>query len=180
MAFKGKQPVRTKIIINDHIIEQVNHFNYLGHDIGYDKDHDIDIKLAKFQRICGTINRTCKNKFRRDTKLKFYKVMAIPVISYGSEMWTATKKQESKIQASEMKFLRGVKGCTKLDHIRNEEIREELEIFNLNDRLNDNKQQWKEHIRRMPNTRLTKQILNYKVNGSRSVGRPRRRWLEDT
>ena len=117
MAFRGKQPVRTKIIINDQTIEQVNHFNYLGHDIGYDKDYDIDKKLAKFQGICGTINRTFKHKIRRDKKLKFYKVMAIPLISSGSELWTLNKNQKSKIQASEMKFLSGIKGCTKFDHI---------------------------------------------------------------
>ena len=30
MAFKGQDPVRTKIVIDNKIIEQVNLFNYLG------------------------------------------------------------------------------------------------------------------------------------------------------
>ena len=42
--------------------------------------------------------------------------MAVLVLSYGCE--TTTKKQENKIQASEMAFLRGVKRCYKLDRIR--------------------------------------------------------------
>ena len=51
------------------------------------------------------------------TKLKVYKGMAVPVLfSYGCELWT-TKKQDSKIQALEMAFLRGVKNCYKLDRI---------------------------------------------------------------
>jgi hypothetical protein len=33
MAVKGKMNVRTKIVINDHIIEPVNTFNYLGYTI---------------------------------------------------------------------------------------------------------------------------------------------------
>jgi hypothetical protein len=33
MAFKGKYPVRTKIIIEDKTVEQVNHFEYLGYDV---------------------------------------------------------------------------------------------------------------------------------------------------
>jgi hypothetical protein len=33
MAFKGKYPVRSKIMINNKIIKQVKNFNYLGCDI---------------------------------------------------------------------------------------------------------------------------------------------------
>ena len=179
MAFIGKEPIRTKIIINNRCIEQVNHFNYLGSDVGYDKDYDVDNKICKFQRVCGTINRTFRNKIRNETKLKFYKVMAVPMLAYGSETWTLNKKQQSKIQASEMKFLRSVKGCTKRDLITNQSIREELGIFNMNERLKDLKQNWKEHVERMPDTRITKQIIQYYPRGRRSVGRPRKRWLED-
>ena len=42
-----------------------------GNDIHYDRNYDIDVKLAKFQTICGTINRNFRNKVRRDTKLKY-------------------------------------------------------------------------------------------------------------
>lgn len=34
-------------------------------------------------------------------------------------------------------FLRGVKRCYRLYHIRNEDIREELRIFDVNDKLRD-------------------------------------------
>ena len=37
MAFRGRDPVRTKIAIDDKIIEQVNSFNYLG-NIFYKKN----------------------------------------------------------------------------------------------------------------------------------------------
>ena len=37
MAFKGRDPVRTKILIDNKIIEQVNSFNYLGNMIYYEK-----------------------------------------------------------------------------------------------------------------------------------------------
>jgi hypothetical protein len=42
---------------------------------------------------------------------------------YGAESWTCTKKEENKIQAMEMKFLRGILGKTKRDKIRNNDIR---------------------------------------------------------
>ena len=45
--------------------------------------------------------------------------MAVPTLLYGSEMWTLSSKDLSRIQAAEMKFLRSVKGCTILDKVRN-------------------------------------------------------------
>jgi hypothetical protein len=51
MAFKGRDPVRTKIIIDNRIIEQVNLFNYLGNTISYEKDLDIDNKLHNYFKL---------------------------------------------------------------------------------------------------------------------------------
>jgi hypothetical protein len=48
MAFRGRDPVRTKIVIDNKIIEQVNSFNYLGNMIPYDKELDIDNKLHNY------------------------------------------------------------------------------------------------------------------------------------
>lgn len=42
MAFRGTEPLRTNVIIEEPI-DQVSHFNYLRNDIRYDKDYDIDI-----------------------------------------------------------------------------------------------------------------------------------------
>lgn len=70
MAFKGKYPVRIKILIDGQTIEQVEHYKYLGCDVSYDKDKDITNKLCRFQRICGTIKRQLKNKTRKETKTK--------------------------------------------------------------------------------------------------------------
>jgi len=35
MAFIGKDPIRSTIVINDQILEQVNSFKYLGSDVLY-------------------------------------------------------------------------------------------------------------------------------------------------
>lgn len=41
----------------------------------------------------------------------------------------------SMIQAAEMGFLRRIKGCTRMNHIKNEDIRKELGIYNINDKI---------------------------------------------
>jgi hypothetical protein len=79
----------------------------------------------------------CKNtkeENQKETNLKFYKIMAVPVLLYGSETWTPRKSDWNRIQAEEMKYLRTVKGCTRLDQIRNEDIRNELGISPLSEK----------------------------------------------
>ena len=42
-----------------------------------------------------------------------------------------------RIQTVEMKLLRAAKKCTRRDRIRNEEIRSDLDIFTLNERIKE-------------------------------------------
>lgn len=58
MAFREKYPIRMKIKIDNEPVEQVSNFKYLSNDIFCDTKANIQIKLAKFQSICGTIQRT--------------------------------------------------------------------------------------------------------------------------
>ena len=48
MAFKGRDTLRTKIIIDNKILEHVNLFNYLGNIISCEGELDIDNKLNIF------------------------------------------------------------------------------------------------------------------------------------
>jgi hypothetical protein len=45
MALKGKVNVRSKIVLNNHIIEQVNSFNYLGYTIAVTNNKDLETKI---------------------------------------------------------------------------------------------------------------------------------------
>ena len=53
MAFRGRDPVRTKIVIDNKIIVRVNSFNYLRNMISYEKELDIDNKLHNYLKITG-------------------------------------------------------------------------------------------------------------------------------
>jgi hypothetical protein len=55
--------------------------------------------------------------------MKFYKVVARPTLPYGNETWVTTKRDMTLLDDAEMRFLRSVKGYTRLDKIRNEVIR---------------------------------------------------------
>ena len=67
----------------------------------------------------------------------------------------------TRLEAAEMRFLRSVKGYTRLDKIRSEIIRK-LEIPGTQAVRTKYKQNWINHLERMDNNRLPKHALNYK------------------
>ena len=164
---------------NGKIVEQVQHFNYLGCEVTFNYEEDLRNKVHKFQNMCGTIKRTLKNKTQKETMLKFYKTMAVPILTYGSENWPMNRKDRRTIETAEMKFLRYVAGYSLTDHMRSDYIRDQLNVYNLNDKIRNSKQNWHDHILRMPNNRPAKQAMQYKPLGVRDIGRPRRRWEDD-
>jgi len=59
--------------------------------------------------------------------MKFFKVVARPTLLYGSETWVTTIRDMTRLEAAEMRFLRSVIGYIRLDKIRSEVIRKELQ-----------------------------------------------------
>jgi len=54
-GFVGTDHLRTKIIINYEIVEQVSQFTYLDCSIFYQISSDAEFKLVKFLQLIGTI-----------------------------------------------------------------------------------------------------------------------------
>jgi len=82
----------------------------------------------------------------------------------------------TRLEAAGVRFLRSVKGYTRLDKIRREVIRKELEISGIQDVRSKHRQNWINLLKRIDNTRLPKHALNYKPGGRRDRGRHRKRW----
>jgi hypothetical protein len=114
IAFQGENHIKYKTVIDNKTIERLSSFKYLGFNASYILKEDINIKLNKFQRMCGTIRRTLRQKTLQSTQLKFCNLMAVPMLTYESENWTINRS-DKKIELAEMKFLRSVAGYTLLD-----------------------------------------------------------------
>jgi hypothetical protein len=110
MAFKGRDPVRTKTVIDNKIIEQVNSFNYLG-NTSYEKYVDIDNKLHNYLKITGVVNNVFRQQTTlKKTRIKLYNTLALPVLLYGSETWTIKARHARRITAAKMKYMRRTAG----------------------------------------------------------------------
>jgi hypothetical protein len=60
-----------------------------------------------------------------------------------------------------MKCLRTVKGCTRLDQIRNKDIRNDLGISPLSQKIIEYKNKWKAHLQRKEHTRIPLRAYKY-------------------
>ena len=56
-------------------------------------------------------------------KGKVYETVIRPAMLYGAETWATTKRQEKRIEVTDMGMLRWMCGVTRKDKIRNEHIR---------------------------------------------------------
>ena len=71
----------------------------------------------------------------KKTKVKVYKSIFCLILTYGCESWVLTKNIKSRIQATEMKYLRRIKGITRRDRVRKEVVRQELKVESILEKL---------------------------------------------
>jgi hypothetical protein len=95
--------------------------------------------------ICGKIKRISGKKSREVKPLKFYVTMALPCLMYGSETW-ALRTDETRLGASDMRFLRHVAGYTVWEKERSDEIRSQQGMRKLEKQIHERKQNWPEHL----------------------------------
>jgi hypothetical protein len=175
MAFRGKFPIRTKILTDNGPTEQLSYFTYLGCDVTYDTNRNIAVKLKKFRHICGTLKGTLKNRTRKETQIKFYRVMAVPPCLYSGETWILNQKDDSSLTAADFAYLNSVRGCTRLDCFHNEDIRQELNVIPIMANIYGYRKCWGEYLLRMDGSQIPKITFKYNPKGRRDVRHPRKR-----
>ena len=60
----------------------------------------------------------------KETKLRIHNITAKAALKFGIEAWVLKKREEQRLEAAQMKFLRHLLGITKLDKEKNQCIRE--------------------------------------------------------
>ena len=138
----------------------------------------MELKLAKFLQLIGTIKRTIFIKVRTETILKLYNILVLPTFLYGSENWTLAALQRRRIEAAEMKLWRPLAGHTFNDHKTNDSIRRELRTDCILDKIDEYGRNWLLHLQRMPQNRIPLKSYHYSPQGKRTIGRPKKRWRE--
>ena len=166
--------------MNGATLKQVEKFKYLGVAFTSDgrQDEELDTRIGKASAVMRALHYSVviKRELSKKAKLSVFKAVFVPIL-YGHVMGM-TERMRSQLQASEMRFLRRIKGVTLFNKVRSSEIRKSLNIKPLLLRIERSQLKWFGHVSRMPQERLCKQALLAKANGRRPVGRPRTRWTD--
>ena len=86
--------------------------------------NDLEDKLQIYNKTNGAIRRHIGKQMNKETKLRIYNVIAKAALKFGSETWELKKREEQRLEAAKMKFLRHLIGIKKLDKEENHCIRE--------------------------------------------------------
>ena len=102
--------------IGNKIFEAVQSFQYLGNNISNINNNNKCIKetIVMGNKACYA-NRQLFNSslISRNSKLQIYRTLVRPVVTYGSESWTLTIKEESALAVFERKILQKICGPAK-------------------------------------------------------------------
>jgi hypothetical protein len=102
------------------------------------------------------------------------------VLTYASETWTLSKTNERQLGLFERRVLRCIFGAKQENGTWRKRYNHELyELFkdtNIVNYIKAKRLAWAGHLISMSNERALKKIFNTKLEGTRSVGRPKLRW----
>ena len=106
-----------------------------------------------------------------------------PVVSYGAEAWTLTKKEEQALLIFERKIFRRING-PKYENREwksrtNQELEEMSKGENIVKWIKGRRISWLGHLERMEEDRMVKKIFTQELERMRRRGRPRKGWKEE-
>ena len=81
-------------------------------------------------------------------KEKVYRTVVRPVLIYDSEAWTLRRREEERLERTEMRMLRWIPGLTLRDRKRSDDIRRILGVACITDKVREARLRWYGHLQR--------------------------------
>ena len=105
----------------------------------------------------------------------------LPVLTYGAETLTLTRKSIEKIRVAQRAMERVILGISLRDRVPNTIIRQKTRVTDAVERILCLKWNWAGHVARMTDNRWTRRILEWRPrqDAFRNRGRPPTRWSDD-
>ncbi|XGW04079.1 hypothetical protein V3C99_015317 [Haemonchus contortus] len=94
---------------------------------------------------------------------------------YGNECWPVSKSHERQLYSVEMRMLRRACGWTRLDRIRNEDVRTVMQIAPAQLKMREQRSRWLGHVLRRPQSHPIRKAMEFEGQAS-DHGKPQRRY----
>ena len=105
-------------------------------------------------------------------KAKVYQAVVRPVLIYGAQCWSLNKRDERRLEVTEMNMLRRMLGVTRRGRLRNKEVRERTGIQeNIVKVVERSDTRWYGHVMRKGERDVVRRAMDCPVMGKRNRGR---------
>jgi hypothetical protein len=121
----------------------------------------------------------------KNTKIRIYKTIILPVVLYGCEILSLTLRVEHRLRVFENRMLRRIFGPKKDEvtgdwrKLHNEELHNLYSSPNIIRMIKSSRMKWAGLVARMGEKRNEYRLLVGKPEGKRQLGGPRRRWVDN-
>ena len=107
--------------LKQKLLKQVDDYNYLGSFISSSLKDFITRKGMTWS-ACNDLNKIWKSHLSRNIKLHIFKTIIEPILLYGSETWTLSKKMEARLDGTYTRLLMRVQNLSWKSHPSKKEI----------------------------------------------------------
>ena len=165
----ARESEECEVKIREETIEQVDAMKYLGVMISSDgsMEKEVEARIGSATQVIGGMSEIVlrRKELSRNTKLKVMNATMMPTLLYGCETWSLSKKLQSRIQATQINVLRRIEGLSKLDRVRNVDIREKLRQEGVLDMVKSRQERWRVRVEEMSGERTTRKIFEGEMGG---------------
>ena len=143
-------------------------------------EHDIKRRIGLATGAAASLSAIWASKeICEGTKIRVYRSLILSILLYNSETWTLKETDKRRLRVFEMSVLRRILGISIRDRWRNNDIRERLHMEqDVISMIQRRRLLYFGHVNRMKENRIPYIALHGRVHGTRSIGRPRRRWID--
>ena len=146
-------------------------------------DGDSEIEVAKriaagwnsWRKVSGVL---CDRKAPLIVKGKLHKVVVRPGMLYSTEILAVTQRLEKKLEVAEMRMLRFECGITRLDKVKNEEVRSKLKVGQLGVKMREGRLRWFGHVVIREKRYVRRRVMAMEVGKRKTQEKPTRKTEE--
>ena len=170
---------------NGEVFMVADDFQYLGSIIENNGGMEAELRarIGKATRAFCSVKTIIwdRKEISKNLKVNLFKAVHVVMSSllYGCETWAITALQTQRLQAFVMGCLRSILGISKMDRVRNVEVRKKAGMMRVEVMMLQRRLRWLGHVVRMASDRIPRCLLVSKIaGGKRAMGKQKLRWCD--
>lgn len=171
-----------EITFGKHTLEKQENFTYLGQIISFRNkmNKELEERRNRAWRGYWALRPIFKGKLRRQTKIRMLESCIYPILLYGAQTWTTTKREAKKLLSTQNSMLRSILKIRQSEKINANHIRRITKSKDIIYTAKKLKFNFAGHIMRESKETWSKRLTTWVPYGRvRKQGRPALRWRDE-